>query len=333
MIHINDYPRLPAFRRPALRAFLAAHDLAFDNDIDGIVLAETDTGEIKGCIAHHAAVLQYFCVDSTVREEGLGTRLISTLINRLLTRYATLQAFTAPERIATFQALGFRLLAQAPPLYALLEFGPQGIEDYLHQVHQLLPSPHGPYGAIVMNANPFTRGHRHLIEYAAQHCPHLIVFVVRHEQPRFSFIDRFTMVSNGCADLSNVSVCSGGEYMVSSATFPHYFIKQPPKAQITAHQSRLDATLFATRIAPMLQITQRFVGEEPFSPVTACYNDTLHDILPAHGIEVCEIPRLAHAGEAISASRVRALLTAHDGDWQALVPETTRQYLIEHDLT
>lgn len=333
MIHINYYPRLPPFRRPALIAFLAQHQLDFENDVEGLALAETDTGEIKGCIAHQAAVLKYFCVNETLREEGVGTRLASALITRLLTCHATLQAFTTPERATIFQALGFRLLAQAPPLYALLEFGPQGLKEYLQDLHHTLPSPNGPHGAIVMNANPFTFGHQHLIRYAAHHCPHLIVFVVRHEQPRFSFADRFAMVRQGCIELENVSVCSGGEYMVSSATFPHYFIKPTQQDQIIHYQSQLDASLFATRIAPPLHITQRFVGEEPYSPVTACYNDTLHTVLPAHGIKVHEIPRLALTGSAVSASRVRTLLKAQDTGWHALVPKTTRDYLIEHQLT
>ncbi len=36
-------------------------------------------------------------------------------------------------------------------------------------------------GAIVMNANPFTKGHRHLIEYALTKVDELIVFVVQED--------------------------------------------------------------------------------------------------------------------------------------------------------
>ena len=82
---------------------------------------------------------------------------------------------------------------------------------------------------------------------------------------------------------------------MSRATFPAYFIRDEEHADEV--RSDLDITLFAERIAPALNITVRFVGDEPFSPVTKAYNNRMKELLPAHGIELVEIPRFATEGD------------------------------------
>lgn len=96
---------------------------------------------------------------------------------------------------------------------------------------------------------------------------------------------------------------------------------------MTRTHAALDATLF-TRIAAALNLTRRYVGEEPFSHTTSLYNDALSEILPQAGIELVIVPRAQAQGEAISASHVRQLI--HDGRMEEivpLVPETTYAYL------
>jgi len=181
---------------------------------------------------------------------------------------------------------------------------------------------------LVMNCNPFTRGHRYLIETAARACDHVFVLVVEEELSRFSFRDRLKLVQQGTADLENVTVIGGGRYAVSALTFPSYFTRDDKVAD--AHAA-MDAELFATVIAPALGISRRFVGTEPHSAVTRIYNETLQKRLPKHGIGVVELPRLERGGTPISASRVRALLDVGDNvaweEIQDLVPETTFAYL------
>lgn len=331
MIHLNDYPLLPRFQRSALTTFLKRHQLEFADDIDGAVLAETEAGGIVGCLAHQDDVLKYFCVTDNQRDDGLGSQLISVLINRLLRTYSSVHAFTSPQRIAIFEALGFRRLAQTSH-YAVLEFGPHGLKDYLRSVQAQQTANNTAFSAVVLNANPFTLGHRYLVEQAVAHGTPTFVFVVANDHSRFRFKDRLAMVTAGCQGLADVTVCSGGAYMVSGATFPHYFLKQTDHHALARYQGELDATLFATRIAPALNITQRFIGEEPLSPVTAAYNAALHTTLPAYGIQVHEIARCEQAGSVISASRARALLDAKDDAWQALVPTSTRDYINAHAL-
>ena len=136
------------------------------------------------------------------------------------------------------------------------------------------------------------------------------------------------MARAGCADLSNVRVLPTGPYLISSATFPDYFIKD--RAKVDEVRCEVDVRMFAQRFAPVLHIAKRFVGEEPLDARTRAYNETLKRELPAYGIEVIEIPRREDGSGPISASRVRALIAAGQPDGlETLVPPSTLEILME----
>jgi [citrate (pro-3S)-lyase] ligase len=181
-------------------------------------------------------------------------------------------------------------------------------------------------GAIVMNCNPFTLGHRYLIEYAMSKVDNLYIFVVEEDKSYFKFKDRIELVRQGTADLANVRVIPSGQYIISRETFGLYFEKdQNQNAEIDCSQ---DVELFAEHIAPAMNIEIRFAGEEPLDNVTKQYNDTMRRILPRYGVRFEIIPRLETDGEVISASKVRKLLENKDFDAIAkLVPKTTLDYL------
>ncbi|MCM1055677.1 MAG: adenylyltransferase/cytidyltransferase family protein [Bacteroides sp.] len=181
-------------------------------------------------------------------------------------------------------------------------------------------------GSVVMNCNPFTLGHRHLIEQALRQCDFLIIFVVEEDKSMFSFDDRLRLVDLGVADLPNVEVIPSGRFVLSSLTFSEYFNKSEMQDRVI--DTSLDITLFAKEIAPCLHISKRFAGEEPLDRVTHMYNETMRGILPQYGIEFIEIPRKTLSGEPISASRVRSLLnTGELEEIKSLVPESTYEYL------
>lgn len=183
-------------------------------------------------------------------------------------------------------------------------------------------------GAIVMNCNPFTLGHRYLIETAAKQVENLFIFVVEEDKSFFPFADRFALVQKGTADLSNVQVLRSGKFIISALTFPGYFYKDENKDAIV--DTSQDVDLFARYIAPELNITVRFAGEEPLDPVTRQYNEAMAERLPMYGIRFCEIKRKADEQNVISASRVRAAIK--EDDWELikeLVPQTTMKYLME----
>lgn len=201
------------------------------------------------------------------------------------------------------------------------------LADYKKILKEFYDSMFGiKIGAIVMNCNPFTLGHRYLIEQAAANCDHLIIFVVQEDKSIFPFDDRMQMVDDGTADLQNVTVVPSGRFIISSLTFSDYFNKS--ELQDQAVDSSMDVTLFAREIAPCLNISARYVGEEPYDKVTRQYNDTLRAILPRYGIEFVEIPRKEWGGKPISASRVRELLKDRAfGEIEKIVPATTLAYL------
>jgi len=195
----------------------------------------------------------------------------------------------------------------------------------LTQTHEKL---FGKIGSIVMNCNPFTLGHRYLIEWAANQVKHLYIFAVEEDKSIFPFADRFELIKKGTADLPNVTVLPSGKFIISSITFQDYFNKA--ELQDRTVDPSMDISLFGKEIAPVLNIKVRFAGEEPLDKVTKQYNDTMRQILPDYGIEFVEIPRKEFNGEAISASRVRKLLEEKKFDEiEKLVPATTLEYLLK----
>ena len=180
-------------------------------------------------------------------------------------------------------------------------------------------------GVVVMNCNPFTLGHRYLIELAAKQVERLFVMVVREDCSLFAYAERKAMVEQGVAHLENVTVIDGSEYAISQATFPTYFLKRLDDAADT--QMLLDLDLFRRHIAPALGATVRFVGTEPTDQLTRRYNELMHEVLT----DVREISRLEKKGNAVSASRVRKAMEQGDmSTIRQLVPPTTLPYIIAH---
>lgn len=185
-------------------------------------------------------------------------------------------------------------------------------------------------GAIVVNCNPFTYGHRYLIEQALEKVDFLIIFVVEEDKSVFSFSERFAMVCGGIADLEKVKIVPSGPFILSQTTFPEYFIKETDEEIVENVEN--DITLFAETIAPCLNIRYRFVGEELGDEVTNEYNKAMKRILPKKGIELIEIPRKGLENECISASLVRECLENNDmKKLENLVPESTRKVLFNND--
>ena len=189
--------------------------------------------------------------------------------------------------------------------------------------HLTTTPPRG--GVVVMNCNPFTLGHRYLIEQAAKQVERLYVMVVREDCSLFAYTERKAMVEQGVADIENVNVIDGSDYAISRATFPTYFLKRLDDAADT--QMLLDLDLFRRHIAPALGATVRFVGTEPTDQLTLRYNQLMHEALK----DVRETDRLEKDGYAVSASRVRKAM--EEGDMNTirqLVPPTTLPYIIAH---
>lgn len=201
------------------------------------------------------------------------------------------------------------------------------LSDYLAQLKQITFSGNNN-GAIVMNCNPFTNGHKYLISEAAKQVDTLFVFVVEEDKSFFPFKDRFKLVKDNCANFENVIVLPSGKFIISALTMPGYFEKDKLQDEILDASEDLD--IFAGKIAPILNIKVRYVGTEPIDKFTAQYNREMKKRLPQWGIQVVEIDRLMLDGKVVSASMIRNCIK--EGDYSAIqqwVPQITLDYLMK----
>jgi [citrate (pro-3S)-lyase] ligase len=305
--HIDlSVPRL----RKEWEAFLQLHQLT-PTAADTVVGLYDASDTLVGCASLCRGVIQCVAVDDALQGEGLTNSLISYL-RELASQQGVddLMIFTKPEYRSTFESLAFTTIATAPHA-VLLESNPRGLKRYLDYLRLLtndIDTTH--VGVVVMNVNPFTLGHQHLIELAASMVSHLFVIPVGNDdRTLFPYRLRKRMLSRGVSHLYNVSICEASPYAVSQATFPSYFIKEADR--LTDTHITLDLDIFTCHIAPALGATVRFAGTEPTDKVTARYNELMAQLLPKHGIEFHEIPRRKNGDDVISASRVRSNLARH----------------------
>jgi [citrate (pro-3S)-lyase] ligase len=320
-------PLLGSADRARARALVEAQGLSWEpaglDDVVGVF----EDGALVATGARAGDVVKLVAIDEAHRSGGLLGEVVGELVR--LGRAAGhegLFVFTRPEHAGSFEALNFSLLATTARV-ALLEHG-RRFEAWLGRCRPLVRP--GDAGAVVMNCNPFTLGHRHLVEEAARRCETLYLLVVEEDRSAFPFEARRRLVRQGTADLPNVVVLDTGPYAVSAVTFPAYFLGgADPVARL---QMELDLTLFGGRIAPALGIRRRFAGTEPYCETTRAYNEAMRRTLPPLGVEVVEVERLARGGAAVSASAVRAALARDDlAALEALVPPATLAYLLSDE--
>lgn len=315
-------------RRDALQALLQRAGIGGDSGVERVVDVEDDDGRAVATGGRQENVLKCIAVDPEAQGEGLAATVVTELVkDAVACGYRHLFIFTAPKSSALFTQLGFYVVAGTSDA-VLLENRAHGVERFVASLERPCPdvSDSRPVSAIVANCNPFTFGHRYLIETAARESSILHLFILSAEKGMFSAADRMAMVKSGVADLLNVVVHPTSEYLISAATFPSYFIKDRIRA--AGINCTLDLTVFAECFAKPLGIVRRYVGTEPADEVTRAYNAQMHEVLPGFGIDVVEAPRLERDGAAVSASCVRALLD--DGDFDAIAriaPRSTVEFL------
>lgn len=348
-------------QRQRIEAFLKRNGLRFD-DMYYYAAITDDDGEMIAGGGLKGNVIKCVAVDDAHKGEAIANTLISHLIAHANEEgHSNVMLFTKPKNRQLFESLSFRLLAEAPEA-VLMETGIGGLGDTVEALKKIkeegevckennqeckkeektninittpqhlnsstpqpLTTTTPRRGVVVMNCNPFTLGHRYLIEQAAKQVERLFVMIVREDCSLFAYAERKAMVEQGVAHLKNVTVIDGSEYAISQTTFPTYFLKRLDDAADT--QMLLDLDLFRRHIAPALGATVRFVGTEPTDRLTRRYNQLMHEVLA----DVRETARLEKKGNAVSASRVRKAMEQGDmSTIRQLVPPTTLPYIIAH---
>ena len=341
-IDIQELPlSVPAIRRQ-VEDFLGSNGLRL-GEVDLYLAVLSREGAILAGGGLRRDIIKCLAVSAAARSLGLSVPLVSRLISEASERgFTNVKVFTKPENRSLFESLGFHLLAEAPK--AILMENGRGLEDYCSYLRG-----HRAPGVIVMNANPFTLGHRYLVDQASlsfrapEGRRNLTIIPVKEDASRFPYTERLAMIRSGCDGVADV--VEGSDYQISAATFPTYFLKDLSDAAET--QMRLDIDLFGRHIAPALGARVRYVGSEPADPLTARYNALMKELLPAYGVQLVEIPRLTYSPDCstdsstspsaplrmtegpVTATRVRAMLDA--GQFKAasaLTPESTWPYLL-----
>ena len=330
LIQLN--PNIPRQRR-RIEQFLGDNGLRLDDVDYYTALVDETTDEIVAGGGLKGGVIKCVAVAEGHKGEAVANQIVSHLIAQAnADGHQCVKLFTKPQNQKMFESMSFRLLAEAPKAI-LMETGIGGIKRYSEELrvklHHLNPSPQHPImpqrGIIIMNCNPFTLGHRYLIEQAAQQVDTLYILVVREDCSMFSYDERKAMIERGVSHINNVVACDGSEYSISATTFPTYFLKSLSDASDT--QMTLDIDLYRRHIAPALGATVRFVGTEPDDPLTRRYNELMKSMLP----DVREVARLQQSGVAVSASRVRkSIVENHLALAARLVPPTTVPYIVAH---
>lgn len=262
----------------AARSLIEGCGLAFQPGFDDLVGVH-EQGSLVAVGARAGRVLKMLAIAPAHRGGPLLGEIVSALVARgIEAGLDALFVFTKPAYAASFAALNFTLLAEQEQA-VLLEFG-NGLKHWL-AANSYWRRP-GANGALLVNGEPFSRGHRQLIETAARQVDHLYVLLSAEERSDLPFPVRWRLAVDGVRDIANVVVLDLAHYRIGAATFPTYFLK--PDDPVAKIRAELDATLFATRIAPFFGIARYFTG----AGSVAGEGETAA-VLQAHGIAVSSI--------------------------------------------
>ncbi|WP_197073456.1 [citrate (pro-3S)-lyase] ligase [Clostridium polynesiense] len=310
--------------RKALELLLTEEGIKLDKNLEytvGIYSGE----RLIGTGSFFKNTLRCLAVSREYQGLGLMNRIASHLMNEEYQRgYTHIFLYTKGGAAETFKDMGFYEIERIKDVLVFMENRKNGIREYAEGLYADKVVGDS-IASIVVNANPFTLGHQYLIEKAASENDVLHVFVVSEEASVVPASVRYELVKQGTKHLKNVVLHKSGDYIISHASFPSYFIKE--EESVVRLHAELDIRIFADYIAKSLGIRRRYVGEEPFDEVTRTYNEVMKESLEERGIECIIIPRFLKYGEAVSASRVRRYIRENNLESiKDLVPYTTYDY-------
>lgn len=307
-----------------IKSFLKIFNVEYDNpDVTYVI---RDNGKIIATGSAQGNILKYFFARCDYAGQGAISIIYDSLLDYIFEEgYNSYFIFTTPNNKNIFESLGLKEVHSTESVL-LLEGGFYNYQKWLKEIKETIGNKKGRRGAIIVNCNPMTLGHKYLMTKALDEVDELLIFVVEEDLSIFPFEDRYNIIVNEFKDEKKIKVLKGGPYIISRGTFPTYFIKQ--KDRMLEIYTELDAKIFAEKIAKDLSIDIRFLGSEPKDIVTSAYNNSLKEILEANRIEVKIITRIESKGNPISASYVRQLLKEEKlEEAYKLLPNSTIEYL------
>lgn len=314
--------------------FLNLQDLDYDENVKFSVNIVNFENKIIATGSIDNNIIKCLAVDQEHRNEGLSAKIVTLLINHAIENgIRKLFVYTKPKNEILFKDLGFYTISKTNNIL-LMENEKFGFKSYLEFIYnetQIFIDKYNitpkKIGCIIANCNPFTNGHLYLMDSASKKCDLLHIFILSGSNKYFSENERLNLVKKGLKDYKNIIIHPAKEYILSPLTFPTYFIKD--KTQTSLINCELDINIFINKVAPLLNITQRFLGTEKYDLVTNSYNQELVKALTNSNIKLTIIDRKTINNEVISASTVRKLIDLNDFEKiKNYVPNTTYDFII-----
>lgn len=325
MIHVLD--RQNPFEVKRILNFLNEFSLTYDLNVDYTVYLE-ENDKIIATASKEKNIIKCFAIDKNYQNQGLSNTLLTSIRNEMFEQgYISSLVFTKLENRLFFEGMGYKLVAHTDKVI-LLESG-QSIDDKIEGIKKENNIDTSIQSSmIVMNCNPMTDGHLYLINKASSESKQVIVFILQEDKSYFKFSDRINIVKEATKNLKNVLVIPSTNYIISSATFPTYFIKK--KDEALDIYTTLDATIIASKFCKILNITKRYMGNEPLDEVTNRYNEITKKIFSKYNILVEIVDRLKIDNNVVSASHVRNLLSEKNFEKiKEIVPDATYNFLVK----
>ncbi len=300
-----------------------------DDNLDYTCAIYNDDMEIIATGSCFMNTLRCMAVSSDYQGEGLMNLIVTHLFEVQAERgNIHLYIYTKVDSAKFFKDLGFNEVATIEDKLVFMETQKGGFSKYLDKLKQTAQKK-SRVAALVMNANPFTLGHQYLVETASKENDIVHLFMVSEDASIVPYKTRKKLIKEGTAHLDNIIYHDTGDYIISTSTFPSYF--QKDKEDVILSQTLLDTTIFS-KIAKTLELTHRYVGEEPTSVVTNLYNKTMAKVLKEEGVEVIVIKRKEINGMVISASTVREAVQKDDIELlKLMLPQTSLDYILSEE--
>lgn len=303
------YPKKINKDKRDLLQLLSSEGIRFEQNID-TTFAKYENDKLIATASIYKNIIKCVAIDDAFKGGAIFNELMTAVLNEIeLKGFGGAFVYTKLMYESSFAAIGFKEIERVKPDLIFMQRAHDDFNSYLKKLSETKIKG-DTIGAVVLNANPFTLGHRYLVEYAAKNSSYLHIFVVSEDESYFKTEDRYNMVKKGVSDLSNIILHKTDNYLISAATFPSYFIDE--NKSVTRIQAKLDSKIFKNHFTKVLDIDKRFVGTEPSDEATRIYNETMKEVFESepnpNKPELIVIPRKKINGEIISASKVRSLL-------------------------
>ena len=167
-----------------VKSFLAKQGLRLDKNVEYTV-ALYNGDKVVATGSFEGRILKCIAVDDSYRGMGVSNKVISDLVSEQYRRGNThLFVYTTPCNYRIFKDLGFNKIAEVSNKVILLENNPFGIRNFVEKLKK--KKVNGKIiSSVVVNCNPFTLGHKYLIEKASKESDVVHVFVVSENKSVF----------------------------------------------------------------------------------------------------------------------------------------------------